>query len=51
MIAFRGWNQLPDVSAPHNEIDDRDGKPAALNAAAGCAIDFDFSHEYKRRPK
>lgn len=49
--AFRAWNRLPEVTAPHDSIDDRDGKPAALNTAAGCAIDFDFSREYKGRPK
>jgi hypothetical protein len=38
-----------DNAAPHQAIDVRDGADAALNTAAGCALDYDYTREFKGR--
>lgn len=45
---FQAWRGKPEVRAPHKSIDFRDGQVSALNAAAGCALDFDIVTEFRR---
>lgn len=45
---FQVWRRKPEVRAPHRSIDLRDGQVSALNAAAGCALDFDVFTEFRR---